>query len=42
MKAGTLIGIAIAIVGLLGGATMEGTKMSALFNVRRWSSSSVA
>jgi chemotaxis protein MotA len=33
MKAATGIGIAIAIVGLLGGATMEGTKMSALFNV---------
>src|SRR4051794_17444980 len=33
MKAATAIGIVIAIVGLLGGAVMEGTSPAAFFNV---------
>lgn len=33
MKAATPIGIAIAVVGLLGGATMEGTPLGSLLNI---------
>ena len=33
MKAATGIGIVVAIVGLLLGASMEGTPLGALFNV---------
>jgi chemotaxis protein MotA len=33
MKAATGIGIAIAMLGLLGGATMEGTPVGSLFNI---------
>ena len=33
MKAATAIGIAIAILGILGGAVMEGTKLPALINI---------